>query len=315
MHIFNIINITLLAVMPAIILTIRKKGRVFPFVPPVLLLVAIHLYRVYGFSNNIIFANSALIMFFLLLVFDWFGYLDKNELINKTKVKALAKTQHNLKIYPFKYNCIKISEEYLLVFGYLCFVTIFLNIFGAMSSQFMDFSDSAFTTQAPLSFIQINKTNIAAMIGILMSVGLYFILSKIRKKMLPIFWRAQLLPAFDPLNENIKIVAEITDKEYIKKIFEVNDFLLVTGGDKKRTSEVTQTLEYLSLNYPLNILRKQPGVYVMATTIGINKDKDLYRFYFIKFNFKDEEPPTNSQELKTDTNKTKTSEGVVPHAI
>lgn len=283
----------------------------------ILLLCAIHLYKTYGFSENLIFANIALVMVLVPAILDLlFTVSSSNKLIKLKKIGAIYEDQIVLKILPLKFKIMEILEYYAMILGIIFAGSAFMLHWFIITNSLKNSMDELLNTPAAIDSSTSNHWYLigVAILGAILSVILYFVIKNVKKKMLPVFWRAQLLPVFNPESELYEKITEITDTQYLRQIFEVNDFLLIET-DVDRVEQHNKNLGYIMQNYPLTILKIQQKVYLKGTSIGVAEVSGKFHFYFLKLKKIDQSPPPagNNEEQKTE-DKASVTEGV-PNAV
>jgi hypothetical protein len=239
-----------------------------------------------------------------------------NKQIKVKKIKAKYEDQMIFKVLPLKFKIMEFLEIYTMLLGVIFTGSFFIlgvsattNSMRLTASQLLDVP------------VQMDGSTLihwyllgTAVIGAVLSAVLYFVVKNAKKKMLPVFWRAQLLPVFNPEGEIYEKITEITDKEYLRQIFEVNNFLLVEA-DTDRVEQYNKNLEFVMQTYPLSILKIQHKLYINATSIGVNETNGEYHFYFLKLKKIDQSPPpTGNNEKQTSEDKASVIRGV-PNAV
>lgn len=287
----------------------------------ILLLCAIHLYKTYGFSENLIFANITLAMVLVPAILDLlFTVFSSNKLIKLKKIGAIYEDQIVLKILPLKFKIMEMLEFYAMILGIIFASSAFMLSWFITTNSMKNSMELAFNellnTPAAIDSSTSNHWYLigVAILGVILSVILYFVIKNVKKKMLPVFWRAQLLPVFNPESELYEKITEITDTQYLRQIFEVNDFILIET-DVDRVEQHNKNLGYIMQNYPLTILKIQQKVYLKGTSIGVAEVSGKFHFYFLKLKRIDQSPPPagNNKEQKTE-DKASVTEGV-PNAV
>lgn len=289
----------------------------------ILLIAATFLIKEYGFTNDLIFANIALLFLIAPAILNLLFHFDKNKHLKIKKIKGVYEDQMTLKILPFKYKLIKVIEFYVMSIGLVFLFSILFLVFNKTSDSMQENISNSFNSldisvKIPLN---INESyshywyllSIAFIGGVLSGI-IYLFVRKIKKKMLPVFWRAQLLPVFNPKSEIYTKVTEIMDKEYLRKIFEVNDFL-VLETNAERYEQYKKNLNYIANNYPLNILSFQKGFYYKGTTIGASEINGEYHFFFLEFKLPTTPPPSESSSKEIETKENSSLSGGVANAI
>lgn len=316
------------------ILLLNLVGLVFPA-----LLIAIM------FSNNntkmLIFSASGLFGLVCLkkyafingLQFDYVGAFmvaafaalsainSKNKLLKRKKIPALYPDQTTHKILPMKYHLCELLYVYFIALAiFTGGAVMFIYIFGLIDGMNNNMHQIVENPQSHISQISIMSgvnNYIALIYFILASISglLSYGLNKAKNNMLPVFWRLQLAPIFNPKHKNVKSIEEITDKDYLKKIFEVNKVILIENNFVERQASWNDALSHIKTNYPLVVDEIITRPYLAGTMISGQYEDGEYKLYFIKLQRTDDDktPPT---EIKKDEVKTeKLNEGVAANAI
>lgn len=288
------LNILTLSLMPGVLVWTVKNipSKINQLIMALVSLLLIYLYQNYGLIDDLVFSYASLLLFFapcaieMLLIF-----YPSNKHLKLKIIQAIYQDQIQLKVVPFKYTLIEVLELYFAILGFIFMCSFFLFGFGSSSSVF-NLSPDSLLSASPVQLDQWTNGRLFSIFGLFICAITYFVLKRVRAKMLPIFWRAQLLPVFNPESEIYEKITEITDKNYLRQIFEVNDFHLVESNDD-RVEQHNKNLNYVIRNYPLNILNIQQKLYIAATTIAVLEIKGSYHFYFVVLkNIKKPPPPT-----------------------
>ena len=293
-----VINILAVALIPAIMVWILKNtpSKFNLLIISLSTLVLINLYKVYGFTPDFAFSYTGFILLVAPCIMSFFFLLpSSNKHLKLKKVKAIYQDQIQLKIVPFKYKLVEFMELYFVFLAFLFMCALFILGFGSGLSVTSLSPDSLFSTPAQSDIWMERK--LVAIFGVFISAILYFKLKKIRLKMLPIFWRAQLLPVFNPESEIYKSITEITDMKYLHQIFEVNDFSLIEIS-ADRVEQYNKNLNYIIQHYPLNVLNIQQKLYLAATTIAVAEIQGNFHFYFVKLKDKETPPPPATNKVE-----------------
>lgn len=241
-----------------------------------------------------------------------------NKLLTRKNILAFYPDQATYKVLPMKYHLCKWLSAYFLflaIFAGSAVMVIYMGgVFDGMQNnmnQIINHSDGQ------ISIISGVNNHIGMVYLILTAVsGLFgYGLHRAKKNMLPVFWRLQLAPLFNPKHENIKSIEEITDKEHLKRIFEVNSVTLIENTFTERKALWNDALSHIKANYSLTVDEIITRPYLAGTMIGGLYEDGEYKLYFIKLQRTndDKTPPT---EIKKDEVKSeKLSEGVAANAI
>lgn len=291
----------------------------------ILLIAATFLIKEYGFTDDLIFANIALLFLIGPAILNLLFHFDKNKHLKIKKIKGVYEDQMTLKILPFKYKLIEVIEFYVMSIGLVFLFSILFLVFKKTNDSMLENISNSFNSldisvKIPLN---INESYShywyllsIAFIGGVLSVIIYLSVRKIKKKMLPVFWRAQLFPVFNPKSEIYTKVTEIMDKEYLRKIFEVNDFLVTeTTAESERYEQYKKNLNYIANNYPLNILTFQKRFYYKGTTIGASEINGEYHFFFLEIKLPTTPPPSESSSKEIEVKENPSLSGGVTNAI
>lgn len=273
----------------------------------------------YGFANELQLDYFGAIMIAFLSVF--FTSQSTNKVLYKKTILAYYPVQTTRKVLPIKYH---LCEWF---FTYFLFLAVFaggavmfiytLGIANSFENNVHQIVENPQSQISQFSIISEVNNHIAMIYLVLAMISgvLAFLLRQIKKNMLPKFWRLQLLPLFNPEHKNIESIEEITDKEYLKKIFEVNEVTLVDCSIEKNQSKWNEALDYIKQNYSLTIDEITQGTYIAGTTIGGLYKDDEYKLYFIQHQRNDDDKTPPAEIKKDEADSEKLNEGVTPNAI
>lgn len=270
----------------------------------------------YGYINELQLDYVSAIMVVIFSVVSA-SYSNNKRLIGK-KIPAFYPDQATYKVLPMKYHLCKWLSAYFLflaVFAGGAVIVIYLGgVFDGMQNnmnQIINHSDGQ------MSIISGVNNQIGMVYLILTAVsGLFgYGLHRARKNMLPVFWRLQLAPLFNPEHENIKSIEEITDKEHLKKILEVNSVILIENTFIERQGLWNDALSHVRTNYSLTVDAIITRPYLAGTTIGGLYEDGEYKLYFIKLQHINDDKTPPAEIKKDEVKSEKLNEGVAANAI